>query len=81
MNQTVIKIGNSVGIILPAGLREENGIQIGDKVSLNQGNQKGKILISTIQKKRKTPVSAKFAQMVDEFMTDHEDVLQKLAQR
>lgn len=80
MTLKVIKIGNSAGIILPQIIRQENDIHIGDDLEFRQ-EAKG-ILIKKVKKQKKnTPVTIKFAQMVDEFMTQHEDVLQELANR
>lgn len=82
MNQTVIKIGNSLGIIIPQRLREENGIAAGDTIALHQAQNKGDILLSKVKKTIKpSKLTTRFAQMVDEFMTEHEDVLQELAKK
>lgn len=78
MTLKVIQIGNSAGIILPHMLRSEEDIEVGDELEIQKG-KKGYLL--TKVKKTKKPVSDKFAQMVDEFMTAHEDVLQELAKK
>lgn len=80
MAQTVIKIGNSAGVILPQSIREENNIQIGDTIDFTPTGVKGKIVLAKTKNKTKKPtITTKFAQMVDEFMTEHEDVLRELA--
>lgn len=82
MNLTVIRIGNSAGVVLPKDIREDNDIHIGDKVSVLPTQEKGKLLIAKQQKTKKSrKVTTKFAQMVDEFMTEHEDVLRTLAEK
>ncbi|HSD98808.1 MAG TPA: AbrB/MazE/SpoVT family DNA-binding domain-containing protein [Patescibacteria group bacterium] len=81
MNQTVIKIGNSVGIILPQSLRKEHDIRIGDVINLNPKDN-GTILLSKVKKMKKlSGLNPRFAQMVDSFMTEHQDVLQELAKK
>lgn len=79
MGQTFINIGNSVGVIIPSNLREQNGIKSGGKVVVKQAREG--ILIVPEKKHLVADVDVKFAKMVDEFITDHEDVLKELAQR
>lgn len=77
--QMIIKIGNSAGIILPKNIREESNLQVGDNVTLNQ--IRGKIVLVKTSRKKQPPITAKFAHMVDEFMTDHKDILRELANK
>lgn len=78
MEQTIVQIGNSIGVIIPKNLR--NGLKAGDKVVV--GGEKNKITVSPVAKKQKTGgVDAKFMKMVDEFMTEHKDVLAELANK
>lgn len=79
MAQTFINIGNSVGIIIPSNLREQNGIKSGGKADIRQ--VKEGILIAPSKKQLAGDVDVKFAKMVDEFITDHEDVLKELAHK
>ncbi len=79
MTQTFINIGNSVGVIIPAGLREQNGIKPGSKAEIKQ--VKEGILISPSKSHLAADVDSKFAKMVDEFINDHEDVLKELAHK
>lgn len=79
MQQKLISIGNSAGIIIPQSIRTD--INIGDMLDIQKEN--GKIVVSKIKRttKKQSPITAKFAQMVDSFMTDHKDVLQELANK
>mgnify|MGYP001564269409 CR=1 FL=1 len=79
MEQKVIQVGNSVGVVIPINLREQNNIKSGGKVVLSQ--VKEGILISPSKKQLAGGIDVRFAKMVDEFITDHEDVLKELAQR
>ena len=80
MKQKLIKIGNSTGIILPKHLQNEVGLTLGDSVSV--GAQANTLVITPLRKEKKSgSVDAKFMKMVDEFLTEHEDVLEKLANR
>ncbi|MEK9176137.1 MAG: hypothetical protein AAB520_01695 [Patescibacteria group bacterium] len=71
MIQQAIQIGNSVGVIIPKNVLEEKKIKVGDKLQVD---------VKPV-KKSVGGVDSKFAKMVDEFITDHEDVLKELAQR
>ena len=79
MEQKVIQVGNSLGVVIPANLRTQNGLQTGSSVVLKQ-TEEG-ILITSPRKQATHDVDAKFAKMVDEFITEHEDVLKELANR
>lgn len=79
MLQTMIQIGNSAGIILPKDVREEMGFRIGDKVVVEKKNNR--IILSSAKKKFSTGVNAKFMKMVDDFSTEHQDVLEELANK
>jgi len=77
MQQSVIQIGNSIGVVIPKDLR--NGLKAGDKVVVD--GSKKKITITPVKKKKMGGVDAKFMKMADEFITEHEDVLKELAER
>lgn len=71
MIQQLISIGNSIGIIIPKNVLKEKNIKLGDKVELD---------IKPIKPTAKG-VDIRFMKMVDDFIEDHKDVLQKLAKR
>lgn len=79
MQQSVIQIGNSVGVILPKNVREEAGLSVGDKVVVEKENNK--IVLYLAKKKLSTGINAKFVEMVDDFVSEHQDVLEELAKR
>lgn len=81
MQQTVVQIGNSAGVIIPKTYRDEINIKVGDPLVIKRQNGS---LIITPQKTKKNllgGVNAKFMKMVDEFATEHQDVLKELAKR
>ena len=77
IQQTVIQIGNSLGVVLPKPIR--GMLKAGDKVVVT--GKPDKISIAPLKIKQAGGVDAKFMQMVDEFITEHEDVLKALANR
>ena len=71
MIQQLISVGNSVGVIIPKNVLKEKNINIGDKVELD---------IKPVKPVAKG-VDVRFMKMVDEFISDHVDVLRELAKR
>ena len=71
MVQQLISIGNSVGVIIPKNVLKEKNIKLGDTVEFD---------IKSVKPKT-ADVDVRFMKMVDEFVEDHKDVLQKLATR
>ena len=81
MQQTVVRIGNSIGAIIPQVLNSDTLVKPGDKIRVNRkGNT---FLLSPVKKERKLAhgVNGKFMKMADEFIEEHKDVLQELANR
>ena len=71
MIQQTIQIGNSIGVIIPKNVLEEKKIKVGDKVEVD---------VKPV-KKSAGGVDARFMKMADEFIEEHKDVLQALANR
>lgn len=71
MVQQLISVGNSVGVIIPKNILKEKNIKVGDKVELD---------IKPVKLTAKG-VDARFMKMADEFIEEHKDVLQALANR
>ena len=77
MQQTVIQVGNSIGVIIPQ--RIQSDLKVGDKVMLDK--KQDTIVISPVKTQHAGGVDAKFMKMVDDFITEHEDVLKALSTR
>ncbi len=73
----VFRNGNSLAVTVPKAYAHQLNIRGGSKVEWEE-TKKGILLVpqESISK-----VDSKFAQMVDEFMTEHEDVLTELSKR
>lgn len=78
MEQTVINIGNSAGVIIPKKVMQTADVKLGDTVLVEV--KSGKITLEPV-KKIAGGVDAKFAQTVDTFIERHKDVLQALSKR
>ena len=77
MTQSIVRIGNSVGVVIPKNLRAN--LKPGSKVTVKRKG--GQIVVSPVRNKTVKGVDPKFMEMVDEFMKDHRDVLEELATR
>lgn len=75
----VFKNGNSLAVTVPKAYARELSIRDGTKVEW-KATAKG-LLLRPVKKLKTFKVNEKFARMVDEFIKDHEDVLQALAKR
>lgn len=82
MEQTVIQIGNSAGVIIPKQLRLQANIKLGDLVILEQ-DQTGHSVI--IHKKggvaASHPVTPEFLSWLDGFNKRYGKALKELAQK
>lgn len=78
MEQTIITIGNSAGIIIPRKILNSAGVKPGDKVIVEEKNRK--ISVSPV-KDISGGVNAPFMKMVDDFIEEHKDVLTALSNR
>lgn len=75
--QTLYKNGNSIAVTIPRQYLEELNLKEGSEVVVEK--QGRELRISSKNKVLASDVDAKFMKMVDEFVSDHEDVLKKLA--
>jgi putative addiction module antidote len=79
MEQRMVQIGNSAGVIIPAQLRKLFGMKAGSKISVKKA--KNGVFVSPLKVANSGGVDAKFMQMVDEFMDEHDKELKELAKR
>lgn len=77
--QKIIKIGNSAGITIPREIREEAGFKLGDAVAITYNGEN--ISVSPLIKKAPKGVTPRFAKIVEDFISEHEDVLKELAKK
>lgn len=80
MEQKVVQIGNSIGVVIPQPISDDIGIRRGTRVRIEKQG-KGVYIVPKKPKIKSAGVNTKFAKMVDEFITEHEDVLRELAKR
>jgi len=79
LTQRLYRNGNSVAVTIPKQYLDELNLKEGSTVVVEK---KGSELSITAEKSTLAKdVDAKFMKMVDEFVTDHEDVLKELSNR
>ncbi|MBI2600137.1 AbrB/MazE/SpoVT family DNA-binding domain-containing protein [Candidatus Daviesbacteria bacterium] len=79
LTQKLYKSGNSVAVTIPKEYLDELSLRDGSQVTVEKQGQK--LVVTPKKKLAAGSVDAKFARMVDEFMDEHEDVLQELSQK
>lgn len=79
LTQKLYRSGNSIAVTIPKKYLEQLNLKEGGLVVVKK---KGRELVVTPEAKTvATGVDPKFARMVDEFINEHEDVLQELSQK
>ncbi len=88
MQQTVIKIGNSLGITLPAQYARAAGITKGSKVDVTHDPLQNITIIKStpsktqaITKKTDTKSDAEYQKWLSQFMEENGEILDELAVR
>jgi putative addiction module antidote len=77
--QTLYKNGNSVAVTIPRQFLEELNLKEGSEVVVEKKGDE--VHISSKAKTLAVDIDPKFMKMVDDFVTDHEDVLKELANK
>lgn len=77
--QKIYKAGNAKVVTIPRQFLNELNLNDGSEVTVER--KQNQIIISPKQKVKAPGVNSKFMEMVDEFITDHEDVLRQLANK
>ena len=82
MKQKIIKIGNSLGVIIPYEVREEAGLKLGDSVDMEY-NPGGEAL--TISKKggsqNSSSITPEFYDWLKKFNKKYKNALTELAKK
>lgn len=79
LTQKLYRNGNSVAVTIPKEYLEELNLRDGSIVVVKTSGKQ--LVVAPKNKSVSSTVDQKFAKMVDEFINDHEDVLQELSHR
>jgi len=77
--QKLYKNGNSIAVTIPKEFLKELNLRDGSQVTVEKNNHQ--LIVTAKRKVLAGGIDLKFARMVDEFISDHEDVLQELSNR
>ncbi len=77
--QKLYKNGNSVAVTIPKDYLENLYLNDGSAVSVQLVDES--VIITKADKKLAPDVDAKFMKMVDDFVSEHHDVLEDLAKK
>lgn len=83
MQQTVLKIGNSVGIVIPQPLRRKIGLKPGDRVEVDEGVYHDEVVIrkNGHQKVKRSSITPEFLEWLESFNKRYSSALRELAQK
>lgn len=79
ITQKLYKTGNSTSMTIPVEFLKDLNLRSGSAIVVEKRGSK--IIVMANTKALASGVDQKFARMVDEFINDHEDVLQELSNR
>lgn len=77
--QKVIKIGNSLGVTLPASFIREGGLRAGEEVILEQDVVYKTIVIKPKKLANKMRLTPEFKEWLDEISEEYEEAIKELA--
>ena len=81
INQAIVRIGNSVGVILPRSLQANDRLKPGDKVAVDKDKINGDYIVSTKGKVKKSSITPQFVRMLENVNKRYGKALQELAGR
>lgn len=79
ITQKLYKTGNSISVTIPKEYLKDLNLMVGSQVVVEKSGHK--LIVMPKTRALASGVDQKFVKMVDEFINDHEDVLQELSNR
>ncbi len=82
MNQKIIQIGNSTGIIIPKSLLDQVGLEAGNEVEIEENQATNSLTIVKKGTKVKTSsINEHFLNILDKVNKEYSSALKQLAQK
>jgi len=78
MKQKIIKIGSSIGIVIPKPVAEDKGYRLGGEVDIHPEVDSNDIRIRPITTQKKTVLDPAILQWADEFIVKNRELLVRL---
>lgn len=80
MQQKIIQVGNSTGVIIPKSLLDQVGLQAGSEVEIEQDTQTNVLVISK-KGQRRSSVSTRFLEILEQVNKKYTSALKELAEK
>ena len=81
MEQKIIQIGNSTGVIIPKALLNQIGLETGQEVLIEQDPTTNALIIIKKGTKIKRPIAPEFIDILEKVNKQYGSVLRELAER
>lgn len=81
MEQTVIQIGNSQGIVIPADIKRKMGLKKGQKLFVQMSNDKDSFVVSKTELVADNATTERFVEIVDRVNKRYSSALKELAEK
>lgn len=81
MELTAIPIGNSAGVIIPAKLRSQVGLQVGGKVFASVGSNGNSLILSVGKKNVTSSITPDFLEVVNRINKRYYSLFTSLAKK
>lgn len=79
--QTVFKAGNSDVIAIPPAVKKKTGIKTGSKIIVDVASDGKTIVVNEVGKSKKTSLTPKFFEWLEEFNKEYGVALSELAKK
>jgi len=82
MQQKIIQIGNSTGVIIPKSLLDQVGFQAGNEVEIQENKSDNSlVIIKKGQKMNSSSINSHFLHILDKVNKQYSSALKELAER
>lgn len=82
MKQKIIKIGNSVGIILSRTIRDKSGLKLGDSINVEYNSQDNSVVVNKKGSKKTTSsITPRFLRIVEKVNKQYASAFRELADK
>ena len=81
MQQKIIQIGNSTGIIIPKSLLDQVGLQAGNEVEIHEDKTDNTLIIAKKGMKAKSSINTHFLNVLEKVNNQYSSALKELAEK
>ncbi|MES2006995.1 MAG: hypothetical protein V4436_02725 [Patescibacteria group bacterium] len=81
MKQKIIKIGSSIGVVIPKAIAEERGFRAGGNATFTLENDSNRIIIEPSVVQEKPGIDQDILSWTNEFVDKNRELLKRLADK